>query len=188
MIARLNIVDRIMMPAILLASLSILVVSCHVSNVFDDHPNPATCVLLAVGLVYLLYQAIRIGSPLLTFTTGAIILVGCFGSVVVKNSALNHFWINAFWVSPSGFGVYVVIVLLLFIICFPVIAATLIAWIVQRNRMSTLTKLAVQMLGESNKIDAGVLAQRCGISETDARACLSESIRRGAIPFRAEIV
>jgi hypothetical protein len=188
MIARLNIVDRIMMPAILLASLSILVVSCHVSNVFDDHPIPAQWVLMAVGLAYLLYQAIRIGSPLLTIATGAMIPVGCFGSVVVKNSAWNDIWRNEFWYPLSGFGAFVVSVLLLAIICFPIVAATLIAWNAQRKQKSALTQFAMQMLQETNKINAGVLAQRCGISEAEARACLSQSIRSGAIPFKAEIV
>jgi hypothetical protein len=188
MFARLNLVDRILMPAILLASLSILVFSCHVSNVSDDHPNLAQWVLMAVGLAYLLYQAIRIGSPLLTLATGAMIPVGCFGSVVVKNSVWNDIWRNEFWDSLNGFGAFVITVLLLAIICLPIVAATLIAWNVQRQRMSALAQFAMQMLRESNKIDAGALAQRCGISETEARACLSESIRSGAIPFKAEIV
>ena len=196
MIARLNLVDRIMMPAILLASLYVLVSSCLVvitaANIVEyiDHPfTTAQGVLLAVGLVYLLYQAVRIGSPLLTFITGTVVLVGCFGSVVVKNTPLNAYWRNEIW-NPleRGFAAIVVCAIVLAILYFPVVAATFVAWNAQSKRKNALTEIAIKMLRESNKIDARALAQRGGISEAEARACLSESRKSGAIPFKAEIV
>jgi hypothetical protein len=56
------------------------------------------------------------------------------------------------------------------------------------NRRKSITNSALQMLRSDSKIDMGKLAQQFGISEMDARACLARSLRKGDIPFKAEIV
>ncbi len=57
------------------------------------------------------------------------------------------------------------------------------------KRLKTVTTFALQMIREDGgKIDAGLLAQRMGISEVDIRVFLAESQRKGVIPFKVDIV
>jgi hypothetical protein len=137
MIKRINIFDRIMMPALLLASLYILMNSYIVGESSIDNPVTAQWVLLVVGVVYVLYQAIRIGSPLLTFTSAAVVLVGCLGPLVVH----MRFYLRNYYWEPlgSGFTAIAVIALMLAILWLPVVAAAFVAWIVQRKRKNTIT-------------------------------------------------
>jgi glucose-6-phosphate-specific signal transduction histidine kinase len=190
MIARLNIVDRIMMPALLLASLYILVHS-YLSSAergwdLIDHPGMDQWALSVVGLAYVLYQAIRIGSPLLTFITGAVVLIGCFGPLVVnlKDYLRNYYWEPL----EGGFAAIAAIAFMLAIVALPVVAVTCVAGIARYMRKDKISTFALNMLRASNKIEVGKLAQHFGISEMDARAILAESRRKGDIPFKAEIV
>jgi len=56
------------------------------------------------------------------------------------------------------------------------------------KRVKTVTAFALQMIRESGKIDAVELAQRVGVSEVDIRGDISESQRKGIIPFKVDIV
>ena len=52
----------------------------------------------------------------------------------------------------------------------------------------TVLGFAFQMLRDDNKINAGELAGRLGISEIEIRKYLSHAQRKGIIPFKADIV
>ena len=56
------------------------------------------------------------------------------------------------------------------------------------KQLKTITAYALQMNREDGKIDAGLLAQRMGISEVDIRGYIAASQRKGVIPFKTEIV
>jgi len=186
MIARLNIIDRIMMPALLLVSLLIMVNAFIVGFSSIDKPITAQWVLSIVGFAYVLYQAIRIGSPLLTVTTATVVMVGCFGNVIVH---MNYYWRNNIW-EPLGGGASAIAasMFVLVIVLLPVVALTYVAFIALRKRKKTIAELALKMLREYKKIDAGELAKQFGISEIDAISYIAESQRKGIIPFKADIV
>jgi hypothetical protein len=56
------------------------------------------------------------------------------------------------------------------------------------SRRKTVTEFALQMLRADDKINAGELAQRIGISEIEIRKHLVHTQRKGIIPFKADIV
>lgn len=56
------------------------------------------------------------------------------------------------------------------------------------SRRKNVTEFALRMLRTDDKINAGELAQRLGISEIDAREHLAQAQRKGVIPFKADIV
>ena len=56
------------------------------------------------------------------------------------------------------------------------------------KRKKTLTEFALQMLRSDDKIDAGQLAQRLGLSEVHIRSYIADSQRKGIIPFKADVV
>lgn len=186
MTTRMNIIDCIMIPALLLASIYILINSYLVGESSIDNPITAQWALSLVGSAYVLYQAVRIRSPLLTFTSGAVVLTGCFGPVIVH---MSYYWRNTIWEPLGrGFAAVAVSVIILAVVGLPVVGVACVAWIARRKWKSTITESALQMLREHNKVDAAKLAQRFGISEIDARAYIAESRRRGAFPFKADIV
>jgi hypothetical protein len=56
------------------------------------------------------------------------------------------------------------------------------------KRKKTVTEFALQMLRADDKIVAGQLAQRLGLSEVHVRGYIAESQRKGIIPFKADVV
>jgi len=56
------------------------------------------------------------------------------------------------------------------------------------KQLKAITAFALQMNREDGKIDAGLLAQRMGMSEVDIRTYIATSQRKGVIPFKVEIV
>lgn len=56
------------------------------------------------------------------------------------------------------------------------------------NQRKAVISFSLQMLHSDNKIDAGELAHRLGISEIDVRKYLSRAQMKGMIPFKADIV
>jgi arginine exporter protein ArgO len=56
------------------------------------------------------------------------------------------------------------------------------------KQLKSVTAHALQMNREDGKIDAGLLAQRMGMSEVDVRGYIAVSQRKGVIPFKSEII
>ena len=56
------------------------------------------------------------------------------------------------------------------------------------SRRKTIIEFALQMLRSDEKIDAGELAQRFGMSEVVVRQHIAGAQRKGIIPFKANIV
>lgn len=56
------------------------------------------------------------------------------------------------------------------------------------KQLKSVTAHALQMNREDGKIDAGLLAQRMGMSEVDIRGYIAVSQRKGVIPFKPEII
>jgi hypothetical protein len=52
----------------------------------------------------------------------------------------------------------------------------------------SVAEFALQMLRSDDKINAGELAQRLGISEIKIRQHIAQAQRKGLIPFKADIV
>lgn len=186
MITRLNIIDRIILPILLLTSLYILINSYFVGHSSIDNPIIAQWVLAVVGFVYVLYQAIRIGSPFITVLSSIIVLVGCYGPVIVH---IVYYWQNTIWL-PLGRGVGAIIasIFVLAISGLPAIIMTYIAWIVLRKRKKAVAEFALQMLREDKKINICKLAQQFNISEINARTYIADFQKKSVIPFKVEIV
>ena len=56
------------------------------------------------------------------------------------------------------------------------------------KQKKTVLEMALQLLREVDKINAGELARRLGVSEVTAREHIAAAQRKGTIPFKAEIV
>ena len=56
------------------------------------------------------------------------------------------------------------------------------------SRRKSVAEIALQLLREEDKINAGDLARRLGMSEVTARQYIAEAQRKGVIPFKADIV
>lgn len=50
-----------------------------------------------------------------------------------------------------------------------------------------ITETALHMLKQSNRIDAGEIAGKLGMSEIKVRELLTQAQRKGVIPFKADI-
>jgi hypothetical protein len=130
----LNMFDRIMLPVLALASLMVLVGS----YVAGQAPLGALWGLAVVGFAYVLYQASRIGSPLLTAATAAVVMVGYLGPVIVHWRIANDYWRNYIWrpLGPYSFAAITVTVIEAAFFALPLGAGVFVAWIVQRMRKS----------------------------------------------------
>jgi hypothetical protein len=136
MIQRLNMVDRIMMPVLALTSLLILVGS----YVADNAPILALWGLAIAGFAYVLYQAIRIGSPLLTALTAAAVMVGYLGPAILHWRDVDNFWSNNIWdpleLENCSFVAIALAILVAGFVALPIEAGVIVAWIVQRRQKS----------------------------------------------------
>jgi len=56
------------------------------------------------------------------------------------------------------------------------------------KQKKTVAEFALQMLHKDGKIDAYEIARRLDISEVDVRVYIAEYLKKGIIPFKAEIV
>jgi len=146
---RFNIIDRIMLPLLLLAALSNLV---RLSARYDytsknwhlvvAHRFPLDAfafvtfqwVVVALGFAYLLYQAVRIASPQLSAMTATmlvpVLLFACLGGTMT----LRDYWRNYIWEPlEGGPGAIAATLFLVVIFASPIAVGALIAWVARQR-------------------------------------------------------
>jgi hypothetical protein len=129
-----NMFDRIMMSVLALTSLVLLVAAYPAG--FEGMPLGTLLAFAFVGFAYVLYQAIRLGSPLLTAATAAVIMVGYLAPAITHWRDANDYWRNNIWepLGPRGFAAIGMTTLVVAIVTLPLWGGAFVAWIVQRVR------------------------------------------------------